>query len=303
MQQHMDITTANLFDQVIDLPSAMYKRRFEQLVGVDHLKERMLKQGTLLLRPELLEAWSSSHHGDVLPVVTRLRQRSPLILLAGDVGTGKTTLAETFADAVARELNVKIRVMRLSLRSRGRGGELTQMLSLAFDIVREKARMMPAVILIIDEADSMAQSRDDSGMAHEERAGVNSLIRGLDTVMTEGLRVITIMCTNRLDAIDPAIRRRAVDLFLMGRPGHEERREVFQRALAGASIEPHEIEELARLTGDINGRGYGYTYSDLVDRLLPSAVLAAYPDRPLTFAALKAELALVEATRPFSEAV
>ncbi len=301
MQQHMDTTTANLFDQVIDLPSALYKRRFEHMVGVDHLKERMLKQGMLILRPELLEQWSSQHHGDVLPVVTRIRQRSPLILLAGDVGTGKTTLAETFADAVARELNTKIRVMRLSLRSRGRGGELTAMLSMAFDIVREKARMMPAVILIIDEADSMAQSRDDGGMAHEERAGVNALIRGLDTVMTEGLRVITVMCTNRLSAIDPAIRRRAVDLYQMGRPGHDERRQVFERALAGAQVEPHQIDELARLTGDIDGRGYGYTYSDLVDRLLPSAVLAAYPTRPLTYESLKAELQIVEPTRPFAD--
>ena len=38
-----------------------------------------------------------------------------------------------------------------------------------------------------------------------------------------------------------------------------------------------EIAELARLTGDADGLGYGYTYSDLTTRLIPNAVLDALP--------------------------
>jgi AAA+ superfamily predicted ATPase len=297
----IDTGISNLFDEVLELPSSTAKRRFEGLVGLDPIKERLLKQATLLLNPDHLREWSERFHGEVLAVVGRLRDRAPLILLAGDIGTGKTTLAETFADVIARQEKTQVRVMRLSLRSRGRGaaGEMTSTLGMAFDLVRDKARLGQMVVLVIDEADSLAQSRELEQMQHEDRAGVNALIRGIDNLVASRLPVLTVMCTNRLDAIDPAVRRRASDSFVLERPDESQRKAVLERVLAGAGLDDQELNDLARLTGDTHGLGYGYTYSDLVDRLIPSAVLAAYPDRPVTFPLLAEQLATVVASKPF----
>lgn len=62
-------------------------------------------------------------------------RRPPLVVLAGDVGSGKTELAETIGDAVARTEKIDLTLLPLSLSTRGQGrvGEMTQLLSAAFD--------------------------------------------------------------------------------------------------------------------------------------------------------------------------
>ena len=55
-------------------------------------------------------------------------------------------------------------------------------------------------------------------MHHEDRAGVNALIRGISQIATEAPGVLVVMCTNRIGALDPAIRRRAAAEFDFARP-------------------------------------------------------------------------------------
>src|SRR5687768_2648858 len=99
MSQHR----SGVFEEVKEFPDADAKRRFAGLVGLDETKERLLKEARLLLSPDALTAWSEKHHRTKLPLIDTFRDRAPLFLFAGDVGTGKTALAETFGDAVARE--------------------------------------------------------------------------------------------------------------------------------------------------------------------------------------------------------
>lgn len=294
--------TASLFDHVVDLPNAHARQRLDALIGLDPIKAHLLKEAAVLMNPRQLEQWSQRHHGRVLPAVERMRQRTPLVILAGDVGTGKTTLAETFADPLARRDQLQIRVMRLSLRTRGRGaaGDMTDRIGMAFELVREKGRIHPAVILVIDEADALAQSRALDAMHHEDRAGVNALIRGIDSIVSASVPVLTVMCTNRLDALDPAIRRRAAALFVLERPSEDQRRALLAGVLGETGLDERQLGELARLTGPRNGSGYGYTWSDLTDRLIPSAVLAAYPDRALSFELVREQIGAIEPTRPFT---
>jgi hypothetical protein len=68
----------------------------------------------------------------------------------------------------------------------------------------------------------------------------------------------------------------------------------------GVGLGPGDVAELVDLTGP-NGRGYGYTYSDLVDRVLAATCLAAYPDRPITADLIAEQIRANPPTRPFAE--
>ena len=193
-----------------------------------------------------------------------MTDRTALVVLAGDVGTGKTELAETSAIAIARDLGVKVTLFPLSLSARGHGavGEMTTLLTQAFETCREQAtggrgrdgRLRHATILLVDEADALAQSRELAQMHHEDRAGVNALIRGIDGLRNERLPVLTIMCTNRIDAIDPAVRRRAAAIFEFTRPDDDGPRGCSDASFHGVAISDADMAEIVRLTGPRDGR-------------------------------------------------
>ena len=62
----------------------------------------------LLVNPGKLEYWINSYHPDAVSVLNQVLRRPPLVVLSGDVGCGKTELAETIGDAVSREECVNI---------------------------------------------------------------------------------------------------------------------------------------------------------------------------------------------------
>ena len=103
---------------------------------------------------------------------------------------------------------------------------MTQLLSTAFDYTVAEATKLKsasgkargAIILLVDEADALAQSREAAQMHHEDRAGVNAFIRGIDRIANARLPAAVLMCTNRLSALDPAVRRRAADVLSFVRP-------------------------------------------------------------------------------------
>lgn len=300
-----------IFQDIQSLPDPNARRRLAALVGIEDVKERLIKETQLLLEPGALEDWSKKHHGDILPIVKTFFDRPSLFIFAGDVGTGKTALAETFGDTVARNLNLSITLYSLSLNARGTGvvGQMTTLLSAAFAKVKEEAKkglakgMRPtrAIILLIDEADALAQSRESLQMHHEDRAGVNALIRGIDALASESLPAVVIMCTNRIDAIDPAVRRRAAEIFLFERPNDIQRMRVIRDSLSGSPLTEEHYSVLARATGSTAGRDYGCTYSDLTQRLLPTFILDAFPDRALNFERLRSLTMSFNPTAPFKE--
>lgn len=289
----MTDSATGIFEEVREFPDPAAARRFAALVGLDAMKERLLKEGRLLFDPESLTDWSNKFHRNKIRLIEFFRDRPPLFVFAGDVGTGKTALAETFGDAVAREADIRIMLYALSLNARGTGavGEMTNLLSKAFSEVKHAAkkpsghggRHKSGVILLIDEADALAQSRELAQMHHEDRAGVNALIRGVDDLATGNIPAIVVMCTNRLDALDPAIRRRAAVTFTFTRPNEEQRLAFLKPVLEELGFTAQQIRSLVAATGAGHGRPYGYTYSDLAQRLLPGLLLAAYPSRAITF--------------------
>jgi len=202
-----------------------------------------------------------------------------------------------------------VRVAKLSLKARGSGavGEMTKLITRAFEDIEQLAhkehqtdkKVRSAAILIIDEADALAQSREFDQMHHEDRAGVNALIRGIDKVASKHLPILVVICTNRVEAIDPAVMRRASIQFSFERPNAEQRFEALQTAFDGV-FDQNGLKKLAELTGPNEERQYGYTYSDLTQRLIPSVILKAFPDGPITFENAKKLSQDILPTRPFN---
>lgn len=301
----------NIFDEIIDLPDPRLDRQYGNLVGLDETKEALAKHAALLLNPALLDAWSQQQHGTVIPAVDRFHGRPPLIVFEGDVGTGKTSMAESFGSHVARAEKISIKVMHLSLTARGRGavGEMTQLITRAFDAViaeiggnntRSGGKPSRAVILVIDEADALAQSREMEQMHHEDRAGVNALIQGIDRLTNRDQPVLVVMCTNRAGAIDPAVLRRAAARFSFPRPNDAQRRQVFADHFADV-LDVGDLDKLAEVTGPTNHRPHGYTYSDLTQRLIPGILLEAYPDKPVDIALAVGVISRTPPTETFKE--
>ena len=299
----------DLFDYVRPMPDADATSQFKTLVGLDALKAVLLKEARLVLIPELLEQWSKEKHGSILPCVEQFHRRSPLIVFSGDVGTGKTTLADSLGDPIAREERIGVTLLRLSLITRGQGavGQMTHLISRAFDEVAELARRgyrpnekpASAVVFVIDEADALAESRDTEQMHHEDRAGVNALIRGIDRLARERLPALVILCTNRYKSLDPAVLRRAAVHHEFKRPNAEQREMLFRRAFDGI-FDGKQYGELARLTGpDVEGRDYGYSFSDIAQRLIPNILLEAFPDEPVSFETALSVIGRMEPTQPF----
>jgi SpoVK/Ycf46/Vps4 family AAA+-type ATPase len=112
-----------------------------------------------------------------------------------------------------------------------------------------------------------------------------------------------VLCTNRLSAIDPAVHRRAADVFRFTRPNDAQRRAVLEAPLSEAGFASMEINRIVELTGPQGQGAYGYTFSDLTQRLLPTLMLDAYPDRPVTFQRAQQIIASMKPTPPFKDGV
>ncbi|HBO5835463.1 ATPase [Pseudomonas aeruginosa] len=281
----------DLFEYRVNYPDFEPQGRLAKLVGLDDQKVRLTKILGLLVNSAGLTDWAKKFHPGSEDLLETVLRRPPLVVLAGDVGSGKTELAETIGDAVARQEKINITLFPLSLSTRGQGrvGEMTQLISAAFDYTIEEAKKLKssdgrargAVILLIDEADALAQSRENAQMHHEDRAGVNAFIRGIDRIANAQLPAAVIMCTNRLSALDPAVRRRAAEVLSFDRPNDAQRRSVLTRRLARLGIPDIAFDELVRVTGPREGNIPGFTFSDLTQRLIPSIVLDAYPSQAI----------------------
>lgn len=301
-----------LFERRQTYPDFEPQERLARLVGLDDQKSRLAKILGLLVNPQGLEQWASKFvTGDARPMLDAVLRRPPLVILAGDVGSGKTELAETIGDQVARQERIELTLYPLSLATRGQGrvGEMTQLLSAAFEHTVQAATRLKAsgkakggIILLVDEADALAQSREAAQMHHEDRAGVNAFIRGIDRLANLRLPAAVIMCTNRLNALDPAVRRRAADVMAFARPGDEQRFHILSMRLGGLGLTDALIPALVAATGARPGQP-GFTFSDITQRLLPAIALDAYPDRPIDAARALQIAQNMVATPPFRDEV
>jgi transitional endoplasmic reticulum ATPase len=142
------------------------------------------------------------------------------VLLHGPPGTGKTLLAK----AVANETSASFFSIAGPEIISKYYGESEQQLREIFEDAKEES---PSIIFI-DELDSIAPKREDV-TGEVERRVVAQLLTMMDGLETRG-QVIVIAATNRVDSVDPALRRpgrfdREIEI---GVPDEEGRTEILQ---------------------------------------------------------------------------
>ncbi|GAA0456986.1 CDC48 family AAA ATPase [Halococcus dombrowskii] len=185
------------------------------------------------------------------------------VLLYGPPGTGKTLIAR----AVAGEVDAFFTTISGPEIVSKYKGESEEKLREAFDRAEENA---PSVVFI-DEIDSIASARGDD--ADMETRVVAQLLTLMDGLESRG-QVVVIGATNRVDAIDPALRRggrfdREIEI---GAPGEAGRREVLD--VHTRSMPLAEDVDLDRLAA----RTHGFVGADL-ESLAVEAAMAALRHR------------------------
>jgi SpoVK/Ycf46/Vps4 family AAA+-type ATPase len=276
---------ASIFDNTIELPNSEIRERTKSLIGFKSKFNRIYSNLKLLLDQESLSDWSKKFHKVELPIIRQLKEKYPLVILAGDVGTGKTVAAESIADEMTRELKKEGFFLKLSTRVRGEGlhGQMGNLVNDAFAELKTQAGKKRIAFLLIDEADAIATSRSTTQMHQEEKAAVNTLIQKIDEIRELNGRAVIFMSTNRLHFIDEAILRRAAIILEFTRPDKDERKELFSTCLDGLNLNDDELDKLADMTGAENNSGIDFSYSDIRLKILPEAIASVFPDSPLTF--------------------
>jgi SpoVK/Ycf46/Vps4 family AAA+-type ATPase len=266
---------------------------FDALFGIEAIKESLADELTLILDHKRLDDWSKRHHSGGLGVLLVTKRTSPLILLSGDVGCGKTALASCIATPVARAIDQRIVCLETPSDIRGGGhvGELSSRVTDAFTQAKSRAAAVGRAILVIDEADDLATGRSQMQAHHEDRAGVNVLIKQINQLSASPAPIALIMITNRPDTLDPAVLRRAALRLNFQRPNEVARFAVFQRLLHGTPATEVQIKELVKLTASKPP----YTYSDLTDRIARLALRRCWKaNQPFGVSAVKAVIAEIE---------
>ena len=281
--------TTDIFDSEVIVPDDELAHRATTLLGFGDRYARVHDQLRLLLSADKLGDWSKRYHRRHLPIINLVADQYPLVVFHGDVGTGKTAMAECIANRLLTEARSEdATIFRLSNRVRGSGkvGEMTKLIAEALRHVTDSVGRTRRAVLVIDEGDSIAASRSQEHSHHEDKVAVNTLIQGIDDLRRYKGRIVVILCTNRLSVLDPALLRRAAIVDRFERPTDAERRQLLEMDLEGVEITPAQMTELVGLTGPQRDQP-GWTYSDFRTRFYPAAVAKAFPDCPLRFEHLR----------------
>jgi transitional endoplasmic reticulum ATPase len=188
------------------------------------------------------------------------------VLLHGPPGTGKTLMAK----AVANEIDAYFTDISGPEIMSKYYGESEEQLREIFEEATENA---PAIVFI-DEIDSIAPKRGETS-GDVERRVVAQLLSLMDGLEERG-QVTVIGATNRLDALDPALRRggrfdREIEI---GVPDKEGRKEVLQVHTRGMPlVDGIDLDQYAEST-------HGFVGADLESLAKESAMNALRRVRP-----------------------
>ena len=226
--------------------------KFEDVAGNEEAKDELKEVVKFLKAPEKFAKLGASVPKGVL--------------LGGPPGTGKTLLAK----AIAGEAGVPF--LKVS------GSQFVELLvGVGAARVRElfeKARSLKPSIIFIDEIDSIARARSGNtnmGGGNDEREQtLNQILTEMDGFGAD-TGVIVIAASNRIDILDPAIKRagRFDRQITINNPNLKERQSILKVHAKGKKLDENvSIAQIAQRT-------IGFSGADLANLLNEAAILTA----------------------------
>ncbi|HLD00677.1 MAG TPA: AAA family ATPase [Candidatus Nanoarchaeia archaeon] len=170
------------------------------------------------------------------------------ILLYGPPGTGKTLLAKAVANSTNATF-IEVVGSELVQKFIGEGAKLVKEM---FSLARSKA----PTIVFIDEIDSLAATRMDTGTSGEREVSRTFMQLLAEIDGFEPLDNVKIIgATNRIDILDQAIIRpgRLDRLIEIGLPDEEGRLEILKVHTKRMNLNKVKLKELSTLTADLTG--------------------------------------------------
>lgn len=277
-------------------PNKQSQKGYDLLVGIDEKKNDLLSSLQNILDRNSFLKWLKKNHKNGLPFIENMVSGDCLVMLSGDVGCGKTELAHTVATPLSKAMGdepIVVFETPSDIRGGGHVGELSSRITAAFEAAKSGLRKGEFGILIIDEADDLATSRDQMQAHHEDRSGVNVLIKELDKIRRENVPLAVIIITNRPKSIDPAVARRATLQISFTRPDEDSLRTLLERVFEGLNFNTGDFDKLVTACTE---KSIPYSYSDITKRIARQSTIKAWTENlPLS---LDVILGVIHKTEP-----
>ncbi|KAI3497803.1 hypothetical protein L1887_33351 [Cichorium endivia] len=177
------------------------------------------------------------------------------LLLYGPPGTGKTSLVR----AVVRECDAHLIVLSPHSVHRAHAGESEKILRDAFAEASSHIKLKKPCVIFIDEIDAICPRRDSRRQQDIRVASQLIMLMDSSATSSSGTKVVVVASTNRVDALDPALRRagRFDAEIEVTTPSEQERLQILRLYTKKVPLDPSvKLETIASLCN-------GYVGADL----------------------------------------
>ena len=208
------------------------KITFDDVAGAEDIKEILLDVIDQFNNPEKYEYF------DIEPIKS--------LLLYGKPGTGKTFIANAFANEVDAKF-IKINMGEIASKYQGETGNRIKKI---FDDARRESGK---VILFWDEIDGVACKRGDSSNDKEKNSTLNVLLTEMSS--SENDNIFMLFATNHIDLLDTAFTRAGrVDVSIeIPLPSFETRLQILELNTKRKPLNKNvDLEKIARETEGSN---------------------------------------------------
>ena len=183
-----------------EIASHRHQVAWENLIGVDAEKDRLVAWAALTLRAGSLERTATA--------VNRLA------MVEGPPGTGKTTLARSLAAPLSELIGSPVRVIEFAAHaamSGEHGRTQREVHRVLTEVVPDLAGDGPTV-LVLDEVEALAMHRGEVSLEAnpvDVHRTTDAAITALDLLAEECPNVVVVMTTNFPGLVDSALRSRS----------------------------------------------------------------------------------------------
>lgn len=208
-----------------ELPDESWVDRWERIVLAEGVKDRLLNYLVFALR----------NRGRVSAVGLPIHG---LLVLAGQPGTGKTTLAGGLADQAARALGEPLLYAEIdphAFPSQMLGESQRTVARLFERTLPDLARRGRPMVVLLDEVESLAVSRTGASLETnpvDVHRATDAVLAGVDHVARSSPNLVFVATTNHASGVDSAFLSRADVIEEVGLPGVEAADAILRDTLA-----------------------------------------------------------------------